>query len=300
MAARPTTLFAVIGDIHGRFHRVQSWLAELEGALGRPLHFALAVGDVEAFADASDHRRKAAKRAMAAEFFEYASGVRRLHRPMYFLGGNNEDFASLSAHPEGAELAPSLHYLGRVGVRTLGGVRVGFLSGIFAPKSFEAPLAPPTNAERWKQAGYFRAAEVEALARQGPIDLLALHEWPRGLVPRGSRAGARPLRAYRFPWIGNPHARRLAETLAPKWLVCGHSHAPLATSLTGPHGEATKVSCLDQAARPDASVLWLEFGDGRFLRAGWGTSGRTAWSDGEAWTDALTPDDPEAAESTMA
>src|SRR5438552_6571956 len=84
-----------IGDIHGRFHRVQEWLAALEAALGRPIDLAFAVGDVEAFATADDHRRKAAKRTMPAEFAEYADARRQLHRPLYFIGGNNEDFEAL-------------------------------------------------------------------------------------------------------------------------------------------------------------------------------------------------------------
>ena len=32
---------------------------------------------------------------MPAEFAEYADGLRRMKRPLYFIGGNNEDFEAL-------------------------------------------------------------------------------------------------------------------------------------------------------------------------------------------------------------
>ncbi|HZH04030.1 MAG TPA: metallophosphoesterase family protein, partial [Myxococcaceae bacterium] len=50
-----TLLFAVVGDIHGRFLRLERWLEALEQARGRQVNFVLAVGDVEAFESADDH-----------------------------------------------------------------------------------------------------------------------------------------------------------------------------------------------------------------------------------------------------
>ena len=99
-------LVAGVGDIHGRFHRVEAWMDALEAARGRPVDMVLAVGDVEAFRHADDHRRKTAKRGMPAEFAEYADGLRRMKRPLYFIGGNNEDFEALHDSPQGFELAP--------------------------------------------------------------------------------------------------------------------------------------------------------------------------------------------------
>ena len=93
--APESLLVAGVGDIHGRFHRVEAWLDALEEARRRPVDLVLAVGDVEAFRLADDHRRKAAKRGMPAEFAVYADGVRAMKRPLYFIGGNNEDFEAL-------------------------------------------------------------------------------------------------------------------------------------------------------------------------------------------------------------
>jgi lariat debranching enzyme len=274
-------LTAFVGDIHGRFHRVQEWLAALESSRGRRLDLSFAVGDVEAFRSADDHRRKAAKRAMPAEFAEYADGKRALHRPMYFIGGNNEDFEAL--HPmQGGGSFGELHYLGRAGVATLEGLRVAYLSGIYAPKHFKTPLIEPKTRETQKRAGYFRESEVLSLGGKGPVDVLLTHEWPKGLVVR--KKGVPPLRAYRFPWIGNPVTPMLIDSLKPKWVLCGHSHVPFAATSAG-----SRVSCLDQAARPEGSVFWIEWEDREPARAGWGISGEVGWKAGESWDEWKTP-----------
>ncbi|MFZ5471185.1 MAG: metallophosphoesterase [Myxococcota bacterium] len=273
-----------IGDIHGRFARVEEWLR----ALPR-VDLAFAVGDVEAFLTADDHRRKAVKRQMPAEYAEYAQGRRALPLPIHFIGGNNEDFETLHRMQGGGELPGGLRYLGRVGVTELGGLRVAFLSGIYAPKHFQTPLLAPTTADTRKRAGYFRESELTALENVGQVDLMLLHEWPRGLLMR--KKSRRPLRAYRFPWIGNPIAKALVEKVRPKWLWCGHSHVPYATTLRHADGGETHVACLDQATRPDASLFWLEW-DGRTpVRAGWGISGQTSWTAGKPWDERLTPEE---------
>ncbi|MFY0574672.1 metallophosphoesterase family protein [Cystobacter fuscus] len=247
----PDSLLVVgVGDIHGRFHRVEAWLDALEEARRRPVDLVLAVGDVEAFRLADDHRRKAAKRGMPAEFAAYADGVRAMKRPLYFIGGNNEDFEALHDEPEGFSLAPNVHYLGRAGLKELLGLRVGYLSGIHAPRFYEQPLKRPRSLDTAKQAGYFRAPEVERVMALRDMDVLLVHEWPRGLPQRAQeRETPPPGRTLPSYWIGNPITRRLVETVHPRWVLCGHSHRAFAVSLGG--GRApTRVACLDQAAGP--------------------------------------------------
>ncbi len=256
----------------------------LEAARGRPVDLVLAVGDVEAFKRADDHRRKAAKRAMPAEFAEYADGTKRMKRPLYFIAGNNEDFEALHHAPEGCELAPNVHYLGRAGVRQVHGLRIGYLSGIHAPRFFEQPLRRPTSLDTAKQAGYFRAPEVERVSSLRDIDLFLVHEWPRGIVQRARDEGlssGRPLPSY---WIGNPITRRLVDTVRPRWMLCGHSHKAFAVSLGGEGSRpVSRIACLDQAARPDEAVFWLEYEGREAVRGGWGLSGAVAWKAGEPW-----------------
>jgi lariat debranching enzyme len=270
------SLIVAVGDIHGRFHRVQGWLDSLEQALGRSIDAVLAVGDVEAFAAPDDHRRKAAKRAMPAEFAEFARGEARMRRPFHFIGGNNEDFEALHHMPGGGEVAPGVQYLGRAGRRTIAGVHVAWLSGIYAPKWFEAPLEPPTTTSTRKQAGYFRSAEVDRLRDERGVQLLLTHEWPRGLF---ARTPGKPVR----PWMGNPVTRELVDTLRPEWLLCGHSHERFAATLNPGRGPVTRVACLDEAAEPEGALLWMEWNDGEVQCAGWGADGHVAWRRGQPW-----------------
>ena len=256
----------------------------LEAARGRPVDLVLAVGDVEAFRRADDHRRKAAKRGMPAEFAGYADGTKRMKRPLYFIAGNNEDFEALHVAPEGCELAPNVHDLGRAGMQQVHGLRIGYLSGIHAPRFFDQPLRRPTSLDTAKQAGYFRAPEVERLSGLRDLDLFLVHEWPRGIVQRARDEGlasGRPLPSY---WIGNLITRRLVDSLRPRWVLCGHSHKGFAVSLGGEGARpVTRIACLDQAARPDEAVFWLEYESREAVRAGWGLSGAVAWKAGEPW-----------------
>ena len=291
----PDSLLVVgVGDIHGRFHRVETWLDALEAARGRPVDMVLAVGDVEAFRLADDHRRKAAKRAMPAEFAEYADGVRTMKRPLYFIAGNNEDFEALHDSPDGLQLAPNVQYLGRAGLKTLHGLRVGYLSGIHAPRFYEQPLKRPRSLDTAKQAGYFRVSEVETVAGLRDVDLMLAHEWPRGLPQRVQEQGGPPEgRTLPSYWIGNPITRRLVEAVHPKWVLCGHSHRAFAVTLGGHGRPVTRVACLDQATRPEEAVFWMEFRGREVVCAGWGLSGEVSWRAGEPWgLNVLPPASP--------
>ncbi|NVJ22541.1 MULTISPECIES: metallophosphoesterase family protein [Myxococcus] len=292
-----TLLVAALGDVHGRFHRVETWMDALEESRGRRVGMVLAVGDVEAFRRADDHRRKAAKRTMPAEFAEYADGLRRVKRPLYFIGGNNEDFEALHDFLDGGELAPGVSYLGRAGVRELCGLRVAYLSGIHAPRFIDQPLKRPITQDLMKQAGYFRTAEVDRVMSLRDVDLMLVHEWPRGIVQRAREENPSPPRPLPSYWIGNAVTRRLVDTVQPKWLLCGHSHKSFAVTLEGVGRPATRIACLDQATRSEESVFWLEYEGTTVQRVGWGTSGHVAWEAGQRWDMSALPPLPVESES---
>jgi predicted phosphodiesterase len=286
-------LVAVIGDIHGRFFRVESWLEALEEARREPVGLVLAVGDVETFAQADDHRRKATKRTMPAEFSDYASGRRHFRWPLHFVGGNNEAFEALEEHPEGGELAPNVRYLGRAGAKTLEGMRVAWLSGIYAPTRYALPRLPPRSQETRRQAGYFRKEDVDRVRAdpQGPTELLLLHEWPRGIAGREcsvARAEIRGIRQAYWPNVGNPHGLPVINALRPSWVLCGHLHVPFATTLWWTDAPPTRVVCLDQATRPEAGLFWLDVREAKVQSAGWGLDPEPTWREGEPWDERQT------------
>jgi lariat debranching enzyme len=43
------------------------------------------------------------------------------------------------------------------------------------------------------------------------------------------------------------------------------------------------VACLDQAAKPEEAVFWMEIQGREALCAGWGTSGEVSWRAGQPW-----------------
>ncbi len=248
----------------------------------------LAVGDVEAFLTPDDHRRKSTKRSMPAEFADYASGVRSMRRPFVFVGGNNEDFEDLETIPDGGVLAPNVEYLGRAGMKVLAGIRVAYLSGIYAPTRYDRPRLPVDRPETVKQAGYFRAPEVAAVRAVSGADLLVLHEWPRGIAGKESavaQVGARGIRPAHWSMVGNPYAAAVVTALRPPWVLCGHLHVPHAVSLHWDDGKVTRVVCLDQAAKSDGGMLWMRLRGHEVTELGWGHGTEVAWRTGGDWDE---------------
>ena len=132
---------------------------------------------------------------------------------------------------------------------------------------------------------------MEKVAALRDMDLLLVHEWPRGLPQRAQERDVPPPgRTLPSYWIGNPITRRLVETVHPKWVLCGHSHRAFAVTLGGGGTRPqTRVACLDQAARPEESVFWMEFQGREVVCAGWGISGQVSWRAGQPWSLGVLP-----------
>src|SRR5262249_11146423 len=192
------------------------------------------------------------------------------------VGGKEEGFERRDGLAEGGEVVPGVHSLGRVGTSTIAGIRIGWLSGIYAPKWLDTPLQPPTTAATRKQAGYFRRPEVDRLRAERNLDLLLTHEWPRGLF---ARTPGKPGR----PWMGNPLTRAPVGEVQPQALLGGHSHERFAATLHHGDGLQTRVACLDEASEPEGAVLWMEWGRGQAVRVGWGTDGHASWTPAQPW-----------------
>ena len=124
--------FAAAGDVHDHFNRMEALLAAWSQRRNLPLSFVLQVGDLQAVRDELDLQSVATpqKYRFLVDFHLRRQAGHAFPWPIYFIGGNHEPFAWLDQYPDGAELMPGLHYLGRAGQVTLAGLRIAGLTGI--------------------------------------------------------------------------------------------------------------------------------------------------------------------------
>ena len=91
-----------------------------------------------------------------------------MKRPLYFIGGNNEDFEALHDCARRVRAGAQRALPGAGGVRQLHGLRVAFLSGIHAPRFYRAAAqAARRRCDTAKQAGYFRRPRWSASGAWG-------------------------------------------------------------------------------------------------------------------------------------
>jgi len=133
--------FAAVGDVHGQFGSMVCLLQRWEADHSTAIDFVLQVGDLEAHRHEADLQTMAApsKHRVLGDFHRVMSGELRLPWPVFFIGGNHEPYGWLEEHPEGFELCPNLHYLGRAGVHRIGPLRVAALSGIHRLETYAVP-----------------------------------------------------------------------------------------------------------------------------------------------------------------
>ncbi len=250
MPAHPHELFfAAVGDVHGHMDRMVDHLRSLTKRYRRQLDFVLQVGDFE------PHRHEADLATMAApakyrhlgDFAAYHTRQRRFPWPVYFIGGNHEPYGYLDSHPEGFELAPHCHFLGRVGALDLHGLRVVGLSGIHRDDCFTAPRPPLSalGAVSNKDFTYFNERDVERALELERADVLLLHDWPSGIIDPGDASDFQAQRrSLSHDAVGNAYARLLVDALQPKLVLCGHLHRRYQGGVQHPSGQRSQVRCL--------------------------------------------------------
>ncbi len=220
--------FAAVGDVHGHMNAMVRALSEWERRAGVDLAFVLQVGDFEPHRGEADLRTMAAPARYRAlgDFPEYAARRRSFPWPVYFIGGNHEPYGFLDRLAAGDEAAPGCTYLGRAGVRTIGGLRVASLSGIHVPERLSG--RPPVDAiDQVSKKAYigFCEAEVLAVLEAERADVLLVHEWPAGVIADADAAAfENQRRSMRYDGVGNEYARLLVDHLRPSLVLCGHMH----------------------------------------------------------------------------
>ena len=135
----------------------------------------------------------------------------------YFIAGNNEDFDVIDALRHGRIRSSEVKNARLLDSQVIdvAGLRIGGLSGNFAPTQYEKPRA----ALRGDRRRHFVREDVEQLKAAGSVDVLMTHEAPHGTsVEEDYPVGCKPV-------------DELIETLEPDLCLAGHHHQHTETSL---------------------------------------------------------------------
>lgn len=215
-------VFAVAGDVHGRWAELAAQLEIAQGFLDDPddLEVIFQVGDAESTLGEEQLREVHAKpdRHKLGDFHLIAAGEVKLPAPLYFIGGNHEPWRSLDRNGGtvrgGDALVPGVHFLGRSGAVEVAGMRVAFLSGIRRPDGptlstarERAALGSP------REEGYYVQEELDALRRVPRADLLLTHDWPLGSDF-----------VHKTAWAGDEEVTAALRRLRPIASFHGHLH----------------------------------------------------------------------------
>jgi Icc-related predicted phosphoesterase len=162
-------------------------------------------------------------------------------RPLYWIKGNNEDFARIAAWQEGASQPRNLHFIPNGTAVDVGTLRVAGLGGTFAPTWFDTPAAHLPHTPRDDKRRHFVREEADACKRLREVDILMTHEAARPFVLVDEpRAGTRPRRRD----AGKPAINDVLAHLKPRLHLCGHHHRHVESEREG-----VRSVCIDRVNR---------------------------------------------------
>ena len=172
----------------------------------------LVLGD--AHADDPDRRQAlfAAYRAANADVALQLGDLMHYDLPVetYFIAGNNEDFDTIDSLRYGHEPGGSVSnaHLLASSVVEISGLRIGGLSGNFAPTQYEKPRSALVGDRR----RHFVRVDVERAKDLEDVDVFLAHEAPHGTGVAESYN------------VGCKYIDELLRTLEPDLCLLGHHH----------------------------------------------------------------------------
>lgn len=151
-------------------------------------------GDFQAVRNQADLATMAcpAKYRAIGGFYRYYSGEKVAPVLTIFIGGNHEASNHLWELYYGGWVAPNIYYLGHAGVVSVGGVRIGGLSGIYNRKHYHQGHneVTPYSDDDMRSTYHIRELEVMRLmALQKPLDVFLSHDWPQHVARHGDTRG---------------------------------------------------------------------------------------------------------------
>jgi len=251
--------FAAVGDVHGNmFAMIGAVEREAEKA-GIAPDFVLQAGDFQPVRHGDDLQTMSipTKYKQLGDFPHFADGKAGFPWPVWFIGGNHEPYGYLDQYPQGAELVPNCHYLGRSGTRQINGLRIAWLSGHYHEEYFNSarPGLDEMHKRSNKEYTYYNQDDINALLEVEPHpDVLMMHDWP------DSDAIAYPQHVDRQE-SGNTWGGDLVELLKPRIVLCGHMHTGCKTEYRSKAGEETHIYCLADLKNSGAVQLFAYGGE---------------------------------------
>ncbi len=252
--------FAAVGDLHGQVYEMLSLLKEWKSKHCQSLAFILQVGDFEPHRDRVDLATMDApsKYKKLGDFPDFYAGKSQFDCPIWFIGGNHEPYGFLDRIPQGAEIVPNCHYLGRVGSIELAGLKIVGISGIYREELFEQINRASVEEINYRSnSDYigFIESEVDRVLDWGRADILLLHEWPTNIIaPRDREYFARYYFSQKYEKVGNEYARLLVEALRPKLVLCGHMHKSYRNWISLSGDRQSYICCLASVQQGSAAI----------------------------------------------
>jgi lariat debranching enzyme len=267
-------IFAILGDIHGKFDYAAQMVIQIELKIGRQIDFILQVGDMEAHRDENDLKSMYApfREKQLGDFYLYANGEKTFPRPLYFIGGNHESYLVLNSCKEGLQIAPNIYFLGRYGKTNIQGINIAFLSGIYDENYYHSSanernyMDAEMDIKSLRFLSCYVEEEIEYMTNISRPDILLVHEWPNGIVRFQDHENGEPKhRHLRYGDTGTPVIAKLVEKTGPKMVFCGHLHRPYRSYLKNKYGEQSLIYCLGRVGHHKEAIMIFTFDGVNFI-----------------------------------
>jgi predicted phosphodiesterase len=181
-------IICAAGDNHGAIEKMYADILEFESALRLRFEAVLHVGDFGIWPDADRIDKATRNHDGAGDFPVWFAENRRVPRRTVFVKGNHEDFVWLDDQLS-AEVLPGLFYLKNGQRRVIESedqaITAGGIGGCFGPSDFQRKS---DSLQGYSKRHYTRT-EINMLIEGGRLDVLLLHDAPRGVVFETHRRG---------------------------------------------------------------------------------------------------------------
>lgn len=243
---KTTLKVAIEGCCHGELDNIYDSIIQKYGSID----LLLMCGDFQAMRNEQDVNCMAApaKFRRMGDFYQYYIGKKVAPFLTIVIGGNHESSSYFQELFYGGWLAPNIYYLGAAGVVNYRGLRIGGLSGIFKPFSFDKPHyeTVPYDRSAIHSVYHIRRSDVQELSLiREPLDVMLSHDWPAGVDQYGNVGKLLRIKPFFKSDIakgelGSPPTMELLRTLRPAHWFSAHLHVRYSALLT--HDETAKMN----------------------------------------------------------